>query len=279
MRAAVQADLPAIAAFLTTHITTAMFPLSNLRRHGWNSDAPRGVRVWLAKDADTVTDVLCITNEGMVMPNCPSGNWADIAEICANRPLIGLAGDGSQCDAIVSALSLGNAPAGLNGREPLMQLELADLVIPEGDGQLAALSNNNLTQMAQWRAAFVVEAMGIDPDNAAEIGTRDVTMFIANDSHRVLMVNDTPVAMTGFNAALPHTVQIGGVYTPPEFRGKGYARRAVALHLQEAHGNDVTRAILAAANPAAQRAYDAIGFQSTGHFTLHLFRTPQVAHG
>ncbi|PHQ84255.1 MAG: GNAT family N-acetyltransferase [Thalassobium sp.] len=279
MRPALQADLPAITVFLTEHIATAMFPLSNLARHGWNSDAPRGPQFWIAQSAGNVTDVLCITNEGMVMPNCPSGNWAEIAQICANRPLIGLAGDSDQCDSIITALGLENAHAGLNGREPLMQLDLVNLVVPKGDGQLVPLANTNLAQMAQWRAAFVIEAMGVDPDRAAAIGTRDVTTYLANDSHRALMIDGAPVAMTGYNATLPNTVQIGGVYTPPALRGRGYARRAVALHLQEARVKGVTRAILAAANAAARRAYDAIGFEHIGHFTLHLFKTPQVAHG
>ena len=41
MRAATQADLPEITAFLNAHIATAMFPLSNLRQHGWGSAAQR----------------------------------------------------------------------------------------------------------------------------------------------------------------------------------------------------------------------------------------------
>lgn len=279
MRPAVQADLPAITAFLANHIATAMFPLSNLARYGWGSDAPRGPRFWVAEHDGQITDVLTITNEGMVMPNCPSGDWFELAQICAGRPLIGLTGGSDQCDAILVALKLSEAPAGINGREPLMQLDLADLIIPAGKGHLVPQSQSNQSQMAAWRAAFVTEAMGVDPEKAEANGARDVTTYIANDSHRALIIDGAPVAMTGFNATLPDTVQIGGVYTPPDLRGRGYARRAVALHLAEARDKGATRAILAAANPAARRAYTAIGFQRTGDFTLHIFKTPQVAHG
>ncbi len=279
MRPAKQAELPAITAFLTDHIATAMFPLSNLARYGWGSAAPRGPRFWVAEHNGQITDVLTITNEGMVMPNCPSGDWSEIAQICADRPLIGLTGGSDQCDAVLVALKLTEAPAGINGREPLMQLDLADLVTPDGNGQLEPLAETNKSQMADWRAAFVTEAMGADPDKAASIGARDVATYITNDSHRVLVVNDAPVALTGFNATLPDTVQIGGVYTPPDLRGRGYARRAVALHLAEARDDGARNAILAAANPAARRAYAALGFQRTGDFTLHIFKTPQVAHG
>ncbi len=74
--------------------------------------------------------------------------------------------------------------------------------------------------------------------------------------------------MTNFNAALPAIVQVGGVYTPPDFRGQGYARRAVALHLEQAREAGVREAILFAANPAASRAYEAIGFTQIGGYRI-----------
>jgi predicted GNAT family acetyltransferase len=80
--------------------------------------------------------------------------------------------------------------------------------------------------------------------------------------------------VAGFNATLPEIVQIGGVYTPAALRGKGYARRAVALHLAEARAAGVARAVLFAANDAAARAYQAIGFRRADPFTLFLLATP-----
>jgi predicted GNAT family acetyltransferase len=61
---------------------------------------------------------------------------------------------------------------------------------------------------------------------------------------------------------LPDVVQVGGVYTPPALRGKGHARLALALHLAEARGKGVGRAILYAFSEPAARAYRAIGFQA-----------------
>lgn len=37
-----------------------------------------------------------------------------------------------------------------------------------------------------------------------------------------------PVSLSAFNASLPDIVQLVGIYTPPELRGRGYAQRAVA---------------------------------------------------
>nr|WP_274517504.1 GNAT family N-acetyltransferase [Fortiea contorta] len=75
-------------------------------------------------------------------------------------------------------------------------------------------------------------------------------------------------------ARLPDIVQIGGVWTPPALRGKGYAKSVVAGSLLAAKTQGVERAILFTnrQNSAAQAAYRGIGFHPTGEeFGLVLF--------
>ena len=81
--------------------------------------------------------------------------------------------------------------------------------------------------------------------------------------------------MTGFNSQFEDVVQIGGVYTPPEKRGRGHARRALAMHLAEARSKGATQAVLFAANAAAARAYEAVGFQRASDFALVMFSEAQ----
>jgi predicted GNAT family acetyltransferase len=117
----------------------------------------------------------------------------------------------------------------------------------------------------------VLGSFGPEARAKAEV---DIASYMAQDSHRLLLHEGRPVALTGFNATLPGMVQIGGVYTPAPLRGRGYARRAVALHLAEAHAKGATRAVLFAASDAAARAYQAIGFRGAQDFTLFLLATP-----
>jgi predicted GNAT family acetyltransferase len=70
--------------------------------------------------------------------------------------------------------------------------------------------------------------------------------------------------MTGFSARADGAVLVGRVFVPPERRGRGHARRAVALHLLEARAAGTERAVLAASGEAAERAYRAIGFRPVG---------------
>jgi predicted GNAT family acetyltransferase len=139
---------------------------------------------------------------------------------------------------------------------------------------LAPAAAAPLDLVIQWRAAAMVETQGMPPDEAPAKAAKDVRAWLDADSHRVLLHDGRPVALTGFNAILPEIVQIGGVYTPPDLRGRGYARQAVALHLADVRAGGTTRAVLFAATPAAVRAYRAIGFQPAADVALVLFRQP-----
>jgi predicted GNAT family acetyltransferase len=81
------------------------------------------------------------------------------------------------------------------------------------------------------------------------------------------------VAYAAFNAALPEIVQLGGVWTPPERRGRGYGRAVVAGALLAARDGGAQRAVLFTGddNVAAKRAYAALGFRRVGDWGLVLF--------
>ncbi len=96
------------------------------------------------------------------------------------------------------------------------------------------------------------------------------------DDTRLLIKDDKVLAMTAFNARLPDMVQIGGGYTPPEYRNRGLARRAVATLLREVQGEGVKTAILFASGAPACRAYEAIGFRQIGRYGLAILAEPQT---
>lgn len=89
----------------------------------------------------------------------------------------------------------------------------------------------------------------------------------------MLLVGDQIVAYAAYNAALPEIVQIGGVWTPPELRGRGYGRAVVAASLLAARDDGVQRAVLFTGerNVAAQRAYAALGFRRIDDWGIVLF--------
>ncbi|WP_170327271.1 GNAT family N-acetyltransferase [Ruegeria arenilitoris] len=276
-RLATDADVPKIDAFLSQYIQTSMFPLANLRDFGLRGDDPRSLNIWVMGDGPR--SVFAITNEGMVLAQCPDCADAELAAAIAlirGRKLFGVASEATQARRIMQLAGWEDRPATLNSDEPGFTLQLGDLVLPDTTGAtLVSLGDVDRSVSEAWRESYLVEAMDFAPERAQVQAKKDIEAYKQRDSHRVLLVDDQPVAMTGFNARLPEVVQIGGVYTPPNLRGRSYARLAVALHLIEARNGGASRAVLFAASDSAARAYMGIGFKPAGHFSLILFTNPE----
>jgi GNAT superfamily N-acetyltransferase len=273
-----QADLPAIKAFLRTYLATAMFPLANLDQYGMAGGHPRAMSFWMSRQAGVITDVLAVTDEGMIFPNCPTHAWKACKVALAGREICGILGADRQVTGLRQALGLTYA-AGQVLTEPHYHLDLAALVLPDVTGfALQPIANAPRDLVIGWRRAYLVETMMMQGDNIHETAIKDIDAYAAADSHFVLFDGDRPVAMTGFNARLPDTVQVGGVYTPPDLRGRGLARRALALHLARVRAAGVTQAVLFAATAEAARAYEAIGFTRIGDFGIAMCDVPQVVH-
>jgi RimJ/RimL family protein N-acetyltransferase len=269
-------DQPAVEALLSRQIDGAMFPLANLRSHGlargdFASDHEHAVRVWRLDDDSLVA----LTRGGMLLPLLSGRpDLSPLRPALHGLTVTGAVGPASSDRPLLSALGLDRQPTQVNRDEPGFSLDLSHLRTPDLPGAALKPATETLrTTLVAWRATYQGEVLGTSPDDAQKRAEADIDAYLARDSHRVLVLDGQPVAMTGFNAILPEIVQVGGVYTPPHLRGRGYARQAVALHLAEARTSGVARAVLFAANDAAARAYSAIGFQPSQPFALVLFHT------
>lgn len=273
------ADLEWIVPFLRAHIQSSMFFLSNLEAHGLGSDAPYGLRMWALDSA--ARGLIGVTNGGSILlqaPTATAADWQATEPFWRDLTLTSLVAEAAQAEAFLQATGLAARPMAINAGEPGYYLALEDLIVPDCAGFALVPIDESLRFLAtQWRAVYHGEVLGTPEAQRYAAAAKDVEGFIARGSHRMLTKDGVPVAMTGFNAQAGDAVQIGAVFTPPETRGQGLARRAVALHLEEARVRGVKQAILFAANAAAARAYEAIGFQRNGSMTMALFHTEEVA--
>lgn len=276
LRRATEADLPAIEAFLAPRVATSMFLSGNLRDFGLGrdqgSDPPKSMVLWLSEAAGVITAVIGYAAAGYVVFEAPAltpAQYPAIRKALYGRRLLGLNGAVDQVAHLVAALDLPCHSAVMDEVEPHYHLPLGDLIVPAGPVQLRPAKAQDLPLLAQWRMASEMEILGArDTAENRSRALASLQELRAADRLRVLERAGAVVAMTNFNAALDSIVQVGGVYTPPELRGQGYARRAVALHLRQAEGAGVSEAILFAANPAAARAYEAIGFSRIGGYRI-----------
>lgn len=278
-RHAQEADLQQVEDLLRRHVQSSMFLLGNLLDHGLNSDARHGLTLWIK---ETGNGVFAITNSGMVLMQAPAASaaaWRAAAQLLGQRLVTGASGDAVQLRAFLEAADLNGRQTRLDEDEPGFWLDLDDLVTPDNVAgvsyDLQPMAAAPRDKMIDWRRAYLLEVLGTPKDEAAQTAQADIDRYLSRDSHRVLFADGAPVAMTGFNAEVPGVVQVGGVYTPPNLRGCGYARHAVALQLAEARARGCGQAVLFAASGAAARAYQAIGFQPAGAYALLLFASAQ----
>ncbi|MEH2288002.1 GNAT family N-acetyltransferase [Nostoc sp.] len=166
----------------------------------------------------------------------------------------------------------------------MLSLALSNLQIPEALASAKVQSRlphpDELELLTEWSAAYSVETLGQRDTPSLRTASRLVVEARqATAMHWVLVAGDTPVSYSAFNASLPDIVQIGGVWTPPALRGKGYAKSVVAGSLLDARSLLVKRSILFTGdnNQAAQAVYRGIGFLPTGEkYGLVLFEETQA---
>ncbi len=275
-------DAGGLEAFLRAHIETSMFMLSNARAAGFEDEGRRLEATYVgALIGDRVVAAAALAWNGMMMVQAPQGHLGAVAREAwrlSGRALTGISGAGEQVAGVRQELGLEARPTRIAGEELLFALDLSALVMPEalssGRGRVRRAEVADLEALSRWRVAYQVETLGEREVPAVRSSAREgVEAGIARGQLWVLEHEGEVVAMSAFNAALPECVQIGGVYTPPGLRGRGFGRAVVAGSLVEASGEGVTRSVLFTGreNVAAQAAYRALGYEERGVFGLVLF--------
>ena len=129
---------------------------------------------------------------------------------------------------------------------------------PVPAGTFRAATEADLPTVARWSAAFFEEA-GLDdpsdPDDVAREKIREGSLFIWEDAR--------PVSMAAWAGRTGRMVRVNSVYTPPEYRGRGYASACVASLTQQLLDEGFALCCLYTdlANPTSNRIYQAIGYR------------------
>jgi predicted GNAT family acetyltransferase len=158
---------------------------------------------------------------------------------------------------------------------------LDDLIVPDdlASGQVTGrrIEPRDLELITRWTVAYSIEAIGaIENHQLWEKCQSSVERSLKAGHTWVLERQREPVACSSFNAAIQEAAQVGGVWTPPELRRRGYGRAVVAASLLDARSEGVDKAILftGESNVAAQRAYTALGFRHIGDYRILLLQSP-----
>jgi predicted GNAT family acetyltransferase len=275
-------DEPALEAFLLPRVESSMFLIGNMRAAGLQDRGQRyGGTYAAAFEGERVAGVAAHYWNGNLVTQAPVHleALAGAAVEASKRPLQGLIGPTEQVTALKASLDLDASRVQLDESEKLYRLVLEDLTVPDalrsGEVQGRRIEPRDLDLMVEWRIGYEREALGEVPGPETWEQTRaGLERMIEEGVTWVLEREGVPVSTSSFNTAIAEAVQVGGVWTPPELRSRGYGRAVVAASLLDARDEGVGMAILFTPedNLPAQRAYEALGFCHVGHYGLVLLR-------
>ena len=265
--------------FLLPRLESSLFLLSNSRASGLRDTGEAYTGTYAAAvEAQQIAGVVALCWNGTLLPQAPDA-WIDeltsAAIDAAQRPVRAILGPASQ---VAAAYAGGQFPqAQMDETEVLFSLDLARLIVPEalriGSVTARLIKERDLDLLVQWRTAYRTGSLGdADTPQLREQSRADLERSMREGRTWVLEEQGRPVATTSFNACIAEAAQVGGVWTPPELRGRGYARAAVAASLIDARNGGIGKAILFTPqrNIPAQRAYRALGFQEIGDYRVVL---------
>lgn len=276
-------DEAALAEFLEPHAASSMFLLANAHAAGLvdRGEPVQGTYV-AALEEGRIVGVAAHFWNGMLVLQAPAPGVLETVARAAfsrsRRDLKGLAGPRLQVDRVLRGLGLEGRRRSLDSREELYSLDLENLRVPEGlaSGRLVCRQpeEEELELLGRWRIDFAIESLGLpDGPELQAVSRKEVERLQEERNHWVLVDGGRLVSYSAFNARLPDVVQVGGVWTPRDLRGRGYARAVVAGTLLAARAEGVSRAVLFTGeeNRSARAAYEALGFGVVGDYGLVIF--------
>lgn len=151
--------------------------------------------------------------------------------------------------------------------------ELREVIQPTySSGHMRPATLDDLDLLTKWQVAFTIEALaGVEEPDAEQTRER-MQMRIARGTIFVWEDGEV-VSLVGTTRPTEHGITIGPVYTPPQFRGRGYASSCVAAVSQQMldRGRDFVTLFTDLANPTSNHIYQAVGYRPICDYTVYRF--------
>ena len=272
--------------FLKNHASTSMFMRSNVKRVGleFQQGQDFSAHYWGAFDKEGLKGVIALNWNGNLFIQAPEDDvLLNLFEIAKQEgpqdfALKGILGPVHQSQQILSWFNPLPSDILISRTETVYSLALENMTLPsqllKGSRSCRLATEKDLDILVPWRLFFEVETMNVDRHQTGILERihHSLSHQITRQESFILEDQGICVAKADYNATLPDIYQIGGVWTPPEFRGRGYARGAVAGALLAAHDQGVKFGILFTRNPTAMRAYESLGFKKVDDYHITLFK-------
>jgi predicted GNAT family acetyltransferase len=157
-------------------------------------------------------------------------------------------------------------------RQRIYQLDRVRSPERPPNGRLRQAAESDFDLLVDWIDAFNIEAGGSPHRNAPRIAR----LHLANGAAFV-WEDPEPVSMAVWSGPTPNGIRIGAVYTPPEFRRRGYASGLVADLSQRMldEGRSFCSLYTDLANSTSNSIYQAIGYEPVCDSTMYEFQSSE----
>lgn len=276
------ANVEAARVFLRRHPETSLLLLSNLRAFG-----PRLGESLYSGDfkalvaGGAIEAVWCLTRGGSLVAQ--SGGRGDVAPAivgaCGREPFAvrGVLGEWTIAKALWDRLSAerGLRPAFVS-KEISYRRPLVDLPPARPAVRVRRLTPDDHEGWARLSRAFLVE------QRLPQAGSAE--------QHRAAFVRSAGLghwwgafeagelaSIAGYTALDGPIAQVGGVFTPPERRGRGLSRAVMETLMRDSvdvHGVNRLFLFTGGRNRAARAMYESLGFERFGRFGLFFGESP-----
>jgi ribosomal protein S18 acetylase RimI-like enzyme len=285
------ADTELFNEFLAPHSAKAFFLRSNARKGGLDFHGQSYQADYFgAFDGERLVGVLAHSWLGNIQTFAETADaWPTLAQCLRDslaakpRKVEAFVGMADHIDGLTAALGLSASsfrPG--DSDETLFTLDLSRLTEP------AALARPELVvrraeakdenTILPWRHDYFVEALNAPPGEASMQRAREEwarrlptgELFVLEDGGKM-------VSYCGIGGFLTDWTMVGPVWTPPELRGRGYAKAVTAGGLRTLRREGMKSAVLFAVRPDAVRAYEKLGFRAGGNWRLIFLKEPVTA--
>ncbi|MBG0832788.1 GNAT family N-acetyltransferase [Planomonospora sp. ID67723] len=245
--------------------TVALTVMRGIRSGVYSDDLLLG---WLERDGETVAAALQTPPRGLLLPDIPAGTVQDLATalIEAERVIPEVQGPLDRAEAFASAWW---RPERRRTSERLYRLEdPAPLRRPvAGSSRTATAGDHDL--LVKWFADFHAEALDGPPEERSAL----VSLRVGREELVLWEDGGRPVAFAGFSSPIAAMSRIGPVYTPPEFRGRGYGEAVTRAATHRALDGGATEVVLFTdlANPVSNSVYQAVGYRAVADYASIAF--------
>ncbi|MCP4360982.1 MAG: GNAT family N-acetyltransferase [Chloroflexi bacterium] len=274
-----------LEAFLRPQIESSMFLVGNMRAAGLVDNGRSFEGTYAAAfEQDRMVGVAALYWNGSLILQSPVAYLDGLYRTAVNtakRPITRIIGPQQQVQAVLDSVSLAAAVIKLDEPEKLYRLRLPDLQTPlklhSGAWQGRRVQAGDVELMTRWRVGYALEIMGETESPKLWRQMRSgVEKYMRLGHSWILEDEGQPVATSSFNTTTTELVQVGGVWTLPALRSRGYGRAAVAASLLAVQAEGIHSAILFTGedNIPAQKAYEALGFRHIGDYRITLLKEP-----